>query len=442
MGGVHLLFFSINRQSEKTLTQQVYEQVRYRILTNEFQAGDRLPSSRELAANIGVSRNVILEAYDQLIIEGYIEVIPQSGTYVSHGTSLFLRKSQQPIKEMSKFPIQNNTSEGTIDFKAGNPAMDFFPRKTWGKLTNEVCLDSNNDLFGYNPSQGVETLRVVLTNYLSRVRGVNCHPEQLFITSGATQGIYLITKFLTDSRSEVIVEDPISNEMLPIFTNAGVKILPVPVDENGIKTELLPNDQNPKFTFVVPSHQFPLGGTLPIQRRIQLIEYARAKHSYIIEDDYDSEFTYEGIPVPSIQGLDPDHVIYVGSFSKILSPSLRMGYLVLPWSLVELFREKRWFVDRHTSTIEQMVLARFIQDGYLDRHIRKMKSIYKKRRMAMVSSIRKHFNQYRILGNEAGMHADIAFATENFEDYSCLSVEFEQDNAARNKLWEARHSLA
>ncbi|WP_408009918.1 PLP-dependent aminotransferase family protein [Pseudalkalibacillus sp. A8] len=400
-----MLNFSVNRFSEKTLPQQVYDQISNRILNNEFQAGERLPSSRELANNIGVSRNVVLEAYDQLMIEGYIEVRPGSGTYVSQGSSLLVKKSEQPLE----LEDQNHVSEpfpsvDAIDFKASNPAMDYFPRSIWGNLTKEVCLHSEDRLFGYNPSQGITELRNVLTRYLSRVRGVKCHPDQIIITSGATQGLYLITKFLTTHNKKVIIEDPIADEMLPIFKNAGADVLPVLVDEKGIMTECLPTNHDPSFIFVVPSHQFPLGGTLPIQRRIQLIEYAREHNAYIVEDDYDSEFTYEGIPVASMQGLDPDNVIYVGTFSKILSPSLRIGYMVLPWHLVEQFRQKKWYLDRHTGTIDQMVLAHFINEGYLDRHVRRMKSIYKQRRKAMVRSISKHFSHFKIHGKAAGMH--------------------------------------
>lgn len=416
-----MLLFSVNREGKKTLMQQVYEQIRESILKQEFKAGERIPSSRELATNIGVSRNVVLEAYDQLIIEGYLEVRPQSGTYVSEGTSFLYHSSNVQVETEVKLKAARKAlSNKDINFKAGNPAMDYFPRKLWGQLTKEVCLDSDASLFGYNHAEGLENLREVLASYLSRVRGVNCHPDQIIMTTGATQGLYLITKLLNKPGSPIIIEDPIADEMLPIFTNAGAKVRKVPVDENGLITDQLPKDESPSFTFVVPSHQFPLGGTLPIQRRIQLIEFARKNNSYIVEDDYDSEFTYEGVPVPAIQGLDPDRVIYVGTFSKILSPSLRLGYLVLPWSLVKLFREKKWFMDRHTGSIEQMVLATFIQKGYLDRHVRRMKNIYKKRRKALVQSIHKHFKNYNILGTEAGMHLvleleGIIFSKEFFQ---------------------------
>ncbi|WP_221566593.1 PLP-dependent aminotransferase family protein [Alkalihalobacillus sp. TS-13] len=400
-----MLNFSVNRLSDKTLPQQVYDQISNRILNNEFQAGERLPSSRELATNIGVSRNVVLEAYDQLMIEGYIEVRPGSGTYVSQGSSLLVKKSEQPsLSEDQHIVSDLFPSVDSIDFKASNPAMDYFPRSIWGNLTKEVCLQSEDRLFGYNPSQGITELRNVLRRYLSRVRGVNCHPEQIIITTGATQGLYLITKFLTTQNKKVIIEDPIADEMLPIFQNAGADVLPVPVDERGIVTDSLPTHHDPSFIFVVPSHQFPLGGTLPIQRRIQLIEYAREHNAYIVEDDYDSEFTYEGIPVASMQGLDPENVIYVGTFSKILSPSLRIGYMVLPWGLVRQIRQKKWYLDRHTGTIDQMVLAHFIKEGYLDRHVRRMKGIYKQRRKAMVHSISKHFSNFKIHGKAAGMH--------------------------------------
>lgn len=410
-----MLMFNVNRLHNKTLTKQVYEQIREMILKKKLKDNERLPSTRELSISIGVSRNVTLEAYEQLVAEGYLIVRPSSGTYVAPGASFQVSegKSQHAIL---KGEHQAKMDEGVIDFRAGNPATDHFPRQLWGKLAKEVCLEAPDHIFGYNSPLGVEELRNVLSSYLSRTRGVQCHPDQIFITSGATQGLSLITDLLAKSENYVAVEDPVTDEMRTIFTYAGAKILPVQVDEHGIIPENLPKSNIPSFVFVIPSHQFPIGGTLPIQRRIQLIEYAREMNCYIVEDDYDSEFTYEGLAVSSMQGLDQERVIYVGTFSKILSPALRIGYVILPTQLIERFKEIKWYSDRHSPSLEQLVLSRFINDGYLDRHVRNMKKIYRKRREALVTSLYENFNSPVILGQAAGMHLVVEFAGVNFND--------------------------
>lgn len=401
-----MLWFAIDRNISTPLTAQVYEQLRSRILSQELAEGDRLPSSRELAGNIGVSRNVVLEAYERLTAEGFIEGRPQAGTFVAAGSS-FERMREAEQERGAPPAARHRTGDGgrAIDFRAAHPAADYFPRTVWGRLAKEVCLDAPERVFGYTQAEGVPELRGVLSRYLLQARGVRCHPDQIVITTGATQALHLITELLSDlSDPCVAVEDPVTDEMRTIFTYAGSTVLPIPVDEKGIIPEKLTADVKPDFVFVIPSHQFPLGGTLPIQRRIQLLEYARQYDCCIVEDDYDSEFTYEGAAVHSMQGLDPERVIYVGTFSKILSPALRIGYAVLPERFVADYRRLKWFADRHTSALEQLILARFMEEGYFERHIRRMKKIYRKRREALVSSLRKELPQAAILGQAAGMH--------------------------------------
>ncbi|WP_445489975.1 MocR-like pyridoxine biosynthesis transcription factor PdxR [Niallia sp. 03133] len=415
-----MIFTTVDRTSSKSLTQQVYEQIRKGILDKKLLEGQKLFSTRELASTIGVSRNVVLEAYERLISEGYLEVKPKSGTFVAKGTSL---------SKISDYPYEKDKKEtkklenAVIDFKGGNPAIDHFPRKKWGQLTKEVCSESQQHIFGYSDSCGIEELRNVLAVYLQRARGVQCQPDQIIITSGATQGLRLITELLISDRQQdyIAVEDPVTDEMRNIFSYANAKIHPVSVDENGIIPELLPKER-PSFVFVIPSHQFPLGGILSIQRRLQLIEYARKMDCYIVEDDYDSEFTYEGAPVPSMQGIEQEHVLYVGTFSKILSPALRIGYVVLPPHLVEDFQQLKWFTDRHTSSIEQFVLARFIEDGHFDRHIRKMKKIYQERREVLVNSILLAFKKAKIIGKAAGMHLVVEIPNVDFTKEICDKI--------------------
>jgi GntR family transcriptional regulator/MocR family aminotransferase len=411
-----MLWFPVDRTLPTSLTVQVYEQMRIRILRKELHEGERLPSSRELASQIGVSRNVVLEAYERLLAEGYLEVRPQSGTYVAAGS--FLRSSEPEHTDAPVSPARSPVvGEDGIDFRAAHPATDYFPRAVWARIAREVCLDTPERAFGYASAEGTPELRGVLARYLLQARGVRCHPEQIVVTSGATQALHLITELLSEGKqARIAVEDPVTDEMRTIFTYAGASLQPIPVDDKGILPEKLDEFAAPDFIFVIPSHQFPLGGTLPIQRRIQLIEYARRTGCCIVEDDYDSEFTYEGVPVHSVQGLDPERVIYVGTFSKILSPALRIGYTVLPARYVETYRRLKWFADRHTSTLEQLILARFMEQGYFDRHIRRMRKIYRKRREALVTSLRQHLPEAQILGESAGMHLVVELPDQRFTE--------------------------
>ncbi|MUK87838.1 aminotransferase class I/II-fold pyridoxal phosphate-dependent enzyme [Ornithinibacillus sp. L9] len=406
------MWFQVSRSDKKTLTLQVYEQLRDYILNGTVKVNDKMPSTRELSNSLGVSRNIIIEVYDQLVAEGYLIVRPRSGTYVAPGSTF--NKSQHQQSYNSEEKHHENTNKELIDFKAATPAMDHFPRKIWGRLAKEVYYDAPNSIFGYHSSEGIIELKEELSRYLLRNRGVVSHPDQIMITSGATQALSLITNLLIKNNEYVAVEDPVSDEMRTIFSYGGAAISPIPVDDKGIKPEELSQVNPPGFVFILPSHQFPLGGTLTIQRRIQLIEYARKFNCYIVEDDYDSEFTYEGTPIPSVQGLKPDRVIYVGTFSKILSPSLRIGYVVLPTKLIDRFKKIKWFTDRHNSSLEQMILARFIKEGYIERHVRKMKRIYKQRREALVKSLNQHFSDCSILGHAAGMHLVVEFPSIKF----------------------------
>ncbi|MFD0693116.1 PLP-dependent aminotransferase family protein [Paenibacillus sp. GCM10027628] len=406
----------VDREKEHTLTTQVYEQLREAIWNEVLQVGMKLPSSRELASQSGVSRNIIMEAYDQLLAEGYLEVRPRSGTYVAEGSSMRLKPVSEATSGSGAEISTKQSGRTVIDFHASRPATDYFPRHLWGRLAKETCYESPEHSFSYIEPEGAFELRRVLAPYLRQVRGVRCQPNQILITSGATQALYLITKLLTHPQSYIAVEDPAASEMRTIFTYAGAEVRPIQVDDKGILPDRLPCTDRPSFIFVTPSHQFPLGGTLPIQRRIQLIEYARAMDCFIVEDDYDSEFTYDGVPVHSMQGLDPEKVIYVGTFSKILSPSLRIGYIVLPHSLLAAFQTNKWYLDRHTSALEQLILARFIEKGHLERHIRRMRKVYRKRREVLIKSLAEQFGDVEILGHAAGMHLVVRFEGISFDD--------------------------
>lgn len=411
---VTMLWIPIDRSLDIPLIRQVYQLIRERILNGNLQSGEKLPSTRALSTELKVSRNVILEAYDQLLAEGFVVSRMGSGTFVAEGTFLEQQKKIPSFHSLN-WGEDKNKENDMISFRSGIPALDLFPRKTWAKLSYTIWNDIASSTFGYDIPEGRPELRQVLSRYLLKTRGVDCHPEQIVITSGATQALTLVSKLLLSPDDLVIMEDPITNDIQTIFKTTDSILYPIPVDEYGMKTSLLPVNKNPKLVFITPSHQFPLGGTLPIQRRIQLINYSRKTNCYLVEDDYDSEFRYEGPPVSSLQGLDPEHVLYIGSFSKILSPALRMGYLILPSHLIEKCRKLKWFSDLHTPSLDQLILARFIGEGYLERHITKMKKIYKDRRNFLIHCLEITFsNKVNIFGYSTGLHLIVELSEFHF----------------------------
>lgn len=414
-----MLWIPIDRSSDIPLNRQVYQQIREKILNGHLQAGERLASTRELSFELKVSRNVILEAYDQLLAEGFLIARSGSGTFVAEGA--FLTQHEAPfLFEVDEKKMKNHI----INFRSGIPALDLFPRKTWAKLSHQLWNDIESTNFGYDFPEGRLELRQTLAHYLLRTRGVHCHPEQIVITSGATQALTLVSRLLLSPNDIAIIEDPITNDIQTIFKSSGASLYPIPVDEYGMKTALIPENLHPKFVFLTPSHQFPLGGTLPIQRRIQLINFARRNNCFLVEDDYDSEFRYEGPPVSSLQGLDLERVLYIGSFSKILSPALRIGYIVLPTHLIEKCRQLKWLTDLHTPSLDQLILAHFIKEGYLERHIAKMKKFYKNQRDFLIQCLQTTFsNKVKILGYSTGMHLIVELEDIHFSKELLFKIE-------------------
>lgn len=419
------LWIPLERSSNTPLIRQVYAQIRAYILGGTLQAGERLPSTRELAASLHVSRNVVLEAYDQLLAEGYIESRAGSGTYVAEGTYLD-REPREPAL-VPTGPVRTpQPGDACIDFRSGLPALDLFPRKQWSQLAQRVYVEASPSVFGYDNPEGRPELRDVLSRYLLRTRGVRCQPEQILILSGAAQAFSLLTKLFASAGEEIMLEDPVTYEIQEILSSSGARLFPIPVDERGMRTEMLPLDKRPRFIFVTPSHQFPLGGILPVQRRIQLLQFARTAGCYVVEDDYDSEFRYEGSPVSSLQSLEPARVIYIGTMSKILSPALRLGYMVLPEELVERSRTVKRLLDVHSPSLEQLVLAHFVDSGHLERHIARMKRTYSRRRNALIQALKRHFApRVAMLGDATGLHLVARFRHIEFTRELVMAIERE-----------------
>ena len=410
-----MVWITIDRSSKSPLKEQIIGQLRTQILTGGLQAGEPLPSTRQLAVELQVSRNILLEAYEQLTAEGYLEGRTGTGTFVAQGAVLAPFDPRQP----SSAPKDANDRprEDRISFRSGIPALDRFPRRKWAQLAHEVISYTPDRNFGYDSPEGRPELRSAIAKYVYRVRGVRCRPDQVVITSGATQAITLAARVCAGPGEPIILEDPITNDIQTIFASHGSRLVPLPVDDSGIDTSQLALGTLRGSVYVTPSHQYPLGSILPIPRRVQLIEYARRTGSYIIEDDYDSEFRYEGDPIPSLQGLDPNVVVYLGTFSKILSPALRMGYMILPDPLIERCRRLKWFSDLHTPSLEQLTLARFVEDGHLERHIRKMKKLYKRKRDFVRERLKEAFGDRVVIsGDSTGLHLIAEFPDTAFTE--------------------------
>lgn len=402
------------REQKRSYTKQIYLRLREKVLAGELKAEEKLPSTRAMAAQYRISRNTVLTAYEMLGSEGLVRSVPGSGVYVSRGF-----RPAGPVEQIETYREQSLSDiripEGTVSFDSGIPALDLFPRAKWNRFFSRALSEAPVQALGYDDPQGRPELRRVLADYLKRSRGIRCHPDQIVVTSGAKQGLTLIAKCLLDSQSRVLLEDPTNDNVRRIFSYHTGHLTPVPVDGDGIRTDLLPAGVHPTLLFVTPSHQFPMGGILPLDRRMELIRFARQAGCYLLEDDYDSEFRYDALPVRSLYELDGEMVVYAGTFSKVLFPSLRLGYLVLPRPLVEQCRELKRLGDHHTDSISQLALMRFVESGELERHILRMKKLYRRRRDTLLEMLDALFgDRVRICGGAAGMHVVAGFEGADF----------------------------
>ena len=420
-----MLWLTLDKDSGVPMIRQVYGQIRQRILDGELPEGTRLPSSRELAGRLGVSRNVILEAYDLLYAEGFTESKTGSGTYIAPGTH-YPTVKPAPLPAPRPVSMGHACPDGVINFKSGTPDLRLFPARTWLSMLKRVYDRPPEEVLVYGHPEGRMELREAICRHVVERRGVCCHPEQIVITAGTTQAIGIVCSLLLQKRREVILEDPITLDIQQIVEQHGGIIHPVAVDDSGMITERLPETLSPAFVFITPSHQFPLGATLPIQRRIELLHYAHAKGTFIVEDDYDSEFRFDGPPLNSLHGLCPDRVIYIGTFSKTLCPSIRTGYLVLPPELISAARTLKWQSDLHNETASQLALAQFIDGGHYQRHLAKMKKLYRQRRDTTVKALKEAFgSRVHILGSATGLHLSARFDGVTFTDECLARIETE-----------------
>jgi GntR family transcriptional regulator / MocR family aminotransferase len=392
------LFIELDRSRPRGLRAQVEGGLRDAIRSGRLAPGTRLPSSRALAADLAVARGVVVDAYDQLAAEGYVTSVQGSGTLVNDvGAGDGDGAGQAPPRPASS-PL-------THDFRSGLPDLGLFPRAAWARATRAALASMPDAELGYVPPAGLPRLRASVASYLGRVRGVACGPDRVMICNGFGHGFGVVLRALVDRGvTAVAVEVPGYDELRDQIRRAGLTIYPVPVDEDGIRTDLLAG--TPVGAVVVtPAHQSPTGVVLSPARRAELAEWARSTGAYVIEDDYDAEYRYDRHPVGALQGVLPDHVVYHGTLSKSLAPGLRLGWLVAPGELIDELVPARKAVDHTTGSLVQATFAEFLERGDLDRHLRRTRRIYRERRDALVEALAEWLPEWRIGGVSAGLQA-------------------------------------
>jgi GntR family transcriptional regulator/MocR family aminotransferase len=420
----------IDPKSSVPLHRQIYEAWRKGILAGRFRQGDRVPSTRELAQTLRVSRSTVTQAYEQLFAEGYLQTVRGSGTFVrgdlhEHSLPTSVAKKPAPAPStisLSRFAMRLTQDfvyapqpAGYICFSRWSPDVERFPLDLWRKLVARHLRRPQRATLDYaRQSQGDERLRHEIAAYVARVRAVHCTPEQVVVLNGSQQALDLCARLLCNPGDTAAFEDPGYLGTRRIFEAHGIRLVPARVDDQGIVIDAI--SRRARIVYVTPSHQFPTGVAMSLSRRLELLAWARRTGATIVEDDYDSEYRYSGPPLPALQGLTQDvPVIYCGTFSKVMFPALRIGYAILPDTLVAPFRRAKWLTDRSTPSIEQAALADFLAEGHLERHVRRMRRLYGERRAALVDALQRHFGAtIEILGEAAGMHVALRTSDPQF----------------------------
>lgn len=426
------LAITLNRNSELPLHRQLAEKLRRAILEGRLKPEQKLPSSRALAQSLGISRATVTQSYDQLFSEGYLETRHGSGTYVCFQLpDAWLQpepvtpipRSQLGAMSLSRYgnklldaePLEVSEPQQTLSFRFGSPAVEESLVDLWRRLLSRHC-DRSSALWNYaSDAAGHPPLRQAIADYLGRSRAVQCDAEQIIIVNGSQQALDLIARLTIDPGDWVAVEDPGYLSARHCFWGQGASLCPISVDAEGLDVEALSQrDQRFKLCYVTPSHQFPTGAVLSLPRRLSLLTWAQQTGTLILEDDYDSEFRYGERPIPALQGLDQSNsVIYIGTFSKILFPSLRVGYLVVPPALISVVSRAKWLCDRQSPLLEQYALTDFIVEGHLERHIRRMRHRYDQRRQILIQALCHYLGSHvTILGENAGIHLMIRIDTD------------------------------
>lgn len=389
----------IDTNSKMPAYEQIYTFIKKEILNGHLKSGESLPSSRALAEYLQFSRSTILMAYDQLAAEGYIETIPQKGCYVMEVEDELKKASyiaeDEPKKEQEK--------KYGIDFDPVGIETENFPYNEWRRISKQIYLPENAELLNSGDARGDYALRKSISDYLRDSRGVMADPDRVILGAGY-ESLFMVLNFILDKKSVFAMENPVYPKAYKLIKNFGRNIIPVELDEYGMSVEVLENT-NAQIAYVTPSHQYPLGIVMSVGRRQELLQWAgKNAERYIIEDDYDSEFRYKGKPIPALQGIDTmEKVIYIGTFSKSISPAIRMSYMVLPKELKHRYDNSMNFYSNTVSRIDQKMVQLFMESGGFERHLNRMRTIYKNKHAVMLSEL-KNWKDTELFGENAGAH--------------------------------------
>jgi len=388
------LLIELRRDAGIALHRQIEASIRQGIRSGRLPLGAVLPPTRALAAQLGVSRGVVVEAYQQLVAESYLT--SQAGGYTRVAVG-----PESPSEPAPAAPAK----PPTIDFGYGRADVSSFPRAAWLRSIRRVLTEAPDDRFNYLSGRGMPELREVLAEYLNRVRGTAADPENIVICNGFAQGIALVLNVLaTSGATRIALEDPSSgDDALPTAIEAGLEVVGVPVDERGVRVDLLARS-GADAVVLTPSHQWPTGGVLSAESRAAILRWAKREGALIVEDDYDAEYRYDRAPVGAMQGLAPDQVVYAGTASKTLAPGLRLAWLVVPRHLVEYVAAAKILADRGSPALDQLAFADFLARGELDRHLRRMRPVYRRRRDALLKALREKLPDFEPTGIAAGQH--------------------------------------
>jgi GntR family transcriptional regulator/MocR family aminotransferase len=412
------------RHFDGPLHRRLYQGLKSAIGDGRLAPHARLPSTRALATDLGISRNTVTLAYEQLVAEGYLVSRDRSAASVAKAPpSIRSRAATARAESIPRLSAYGHhlardpamPPSGTYaprpgirwDFRYGRPSIDVFPRETWRRLLAGRARLGGADALGYGPPAGYAPLRAALTQYLARARGLACDASQIVIVSGAQQAFDLAARVLVDAGDRVVIEEPHYNTARMTFEAAGARLVGITVDSEGLDTAQLPRaSERTKLACVTPCHQFPTGVIMPLGRRLALLDWAQRSGAWILEDDYVSEFRYEGQPIEALQSLDrTGRVVHIGTFSKTLVPALRIAYLVLPPALVQPFTAAKWMADRYTAVLGQEVLAEFIGSGHYERYLRRARARNGERRRVLIAALQEHFgDRVEISGGNAGVH--------------------------------------
>ncbi|HSH02670.1 MAG TPA: PLP-dependent aminotransferase family protein [Anaerolineae bacterium] len=412
----------LNPQTDIPLYQQLYQQIKNAILTGQLLPQTALPPTRQLAAQLNIGRNTVIAAYQQLTIEGFTYSQTGSGTYIANlpplNPSPPFSPPLSPWGRRLPPPPTNPPPRPDldIDFGFGRTFPHHFPYDIWRQLLSRYLSTDDTMLARYGSTAGFTPLRHALATYLRQRRGVVCQPEQIIIVSGAQQAVDIIARLFLTSGDTVLVENPGYRDVYALFQAHGARLHPLDVDDDGLPTPPPPPSRT-RLLFITPTHQFPHGGTMPLPRRLALLNWAQKHQVIILEDDYDSELRYDTHPLAALQGLDPHgHVIYLGTFSKILFPALRLGYVVLPPPLVPLFQRAKGLTDRGAPTLTQAAVADFITAGHFQRHLDQLRRTYRQRWQAMMAALDQHLPPtIHYTRQPAGLHVMLRLPPETDE---------------------------